>query len=568
MKPRTYYARSGLINIAYQVIGTGPIDIVYVPGWVSNIDLMWQNPELSSFLNSLAEIGRVILFDKRGTGLSDRVSDLSTLEERMDDIRAVMDAVNAEQAILFGHSEGGSASALFAATYPQRTKALITFGVFAKRRYSPDYPWAPTDTERQKVYDMIEANWGGGDMDLVSLAPSKANDSVFMEWLASYFRSGASPSAALVLTKMNTNVDIVNVLDKINVPTLLMQRTDDIDVKIEEGKYINKRIKNSNFVEFPGNDHLFWAGDTEPILTEMLSFIKELKPEKNNHVVSTLSTVLNVSIEDYERHLAHLSDDEYDKTKQQYETILKKAIAQFRGQPVKNDKEGYCAWFDGPIRAVHCALVIRQNIKALHLQTKIGLHSDSCQITSEDYITGDAVNIAQRIRANTKRNTILISQSVKDLITGSGISYLHEQELSLSSALGSYHVFEIDEQDFGSAADSTAPLAQSHSLLDSVLESIQSNLSNDQYSVDIMCTEVGMSERQLQRKLKSIANKSPNQMIRSYRLHKAKDLLSKQTGGVSEVAFKTGFNSVSYFSKCFKKEFGLVPTELFQVNYM
>jgi len=235
LKPNTLYTKSGRINIAYQVFGAGEMDLVYIPGWVSNIDLMWSCPELVSFLEALGKISRVILFDKRGTGLSDRMVELSTLEERMDDIRAVMDAVDSEKAILFGHSEGGSASALFAATYPSRTIALITFGAFAKRRYSPDYPWAPTDEERQGVYDMIENCWGGGEMNLSDLAPSKANDKTFMDWLANYFRSGASPSAALVLTRMNTQVDIIGILPSINVPTLMMQRVKDIDVKIEEG---------------------------------------------------------------------------------------------------------------------------------------------------------------------------------------------------------------------------------------------------------------------------------------------------------------------------------------------
>ncbi len=222
---------------------------------------MWACPELVDFLEELGKIARVILFDKRGTGLSDRVVELSTLEERMDDIRAVMDAVDSEKAVLFGHSEGGSVSALFAATYPNRTVSLITFGVFAKRRYAPDYPWAPTDQERQSVYDMIESSWGGGDMFLESLAPSKANDKIFMDWLANYFRSGASPSAAMVLTKMNTQVDIIDILSSINVPTLLLQRTHDVDVKIEEGRFIAERIKGAKFVELEGDDHLFWAGD-------------------------------------------------------------------------------------------------------------------------------------------------------------------------------------------------------------------------------------------------------------------------------------------------------------------
>ncbi|MEO0472602.1 MAG: alpha/beta hydrolase, partial [Bacteroidota bacterium] len=212
MKPATQYTKSGRINIAYQVFGEGPIDLVYIPGWVSNIDWMWACPELVAFFEELGKIARVILFDKRGTGLSDRIVELSTVEERMDDIRAVMDAVGSEKAVLFGHSEGGSVSALFAATYPNRTISLIAFGIFAKRRYSPDYPWAPTDEERQEVYDMIESSWGSGDMNLESLAPSKANDKAFMDWLANYFRSGASPSAAMVLTKMNTQVDIIDIL--------------------------------------------------------------------------------------------------------------------------------------------------------------------------------------------------------------------------------------------------------------------------------------------------------------------------------------------------------------------
>ncbi|MFZ1786908.1 MAG: alpha/beta hydrolase, partial [Saprospiraceae bacterium] len=281
MKPETRYTKSGRINIAFQSFGNGPVDIVYIPGWVSNIDWMWSCPELVAFLKELGQIGRVILFDKRGTGLSDRMIELSTLEERMDDIRAVMDAVNSEKAVLFGHSEGGSVSALFAATYPNRVISLITFGAFAKRRYSEDYPWAPTNEERSKVYDLIENNWGGGNMNLSTLAPSKANDKTFMDWLANYFRSGASPSAALVLTKMNTEVDIIGILHSIKVPTLLLQRVNDIDVKIEEGRFIASRIPGAKLIEFEGDDHLFWAGNMEEVLLEIKSFIAQNERKHN-----------------------------------------------------------------------------------------------------------------------------------------------------------------------------------------------------------------------------------------------------------------------------------------------
>jgi len=246
--PTTQYTKCGNINIAYQVFGSGSVDLVYIPGWVSNIDLMWSCPELVDFFKELGKIARVILFDKRGTGLSDRNIELSTLEDRMEDINAVMNAVGSEKAILFGHSEGGSVSALFSVIYPHKVISLITFGIFAKRKHAIDYPWAPTDEERQEVYEMIENDWCNENMQLETLAPSKANDEEFMSWLARYFRSGASPSAALKLTKMNTDVNIIDILKFINIPTLVMQRRDDVDVKIEEGKFVSERIKNSKFV--------------------------------------------------------------------------------------------------------------------------------------------------------------------------------------------------------------------------------------------------------------------------------------------------------------------------------
>ncbi|MEL6252065.1 MAG: alpha/beta hydrolase, partial [Bacteroidota bacterium] len=329
MKPKTKYTKSGSINIAYQVFGSGPIDLVYVPGWVSNIDWMWACPELVDFLLELGKMARVILFDKRGTGLSDRIVELSTIEERMDDIRAVMDAVGSEKAILFGHSEGGSVSALFAATYPSRCISLISFGIFARRRYCPEYPWAPTDEERQEVYDMIENNWGSGEMNLASLAPSKAHDKTFMDWLANYFRSGASPSAAMVLTKMNTQVDIIDILDSINVPCLILQRTDDIDVKIEEGRFIAERIPEAKFVELEGEDHLFWVGDSARVLEEIRNFIQQKR--KNQIGSKSLFTFLAAR---------------YQKTKQNSERLkenIEAYIEQYRGKMLSHESEAFIA---------------------------------------------------------------------------------------------------------------------------------------------------------------------------------------------------------------------------------
>jgi len=263
------------------VIGEGPIDILYIPGWVSNIDMMWAEPRLAAFLTRLTFFSRLIIFDKRGTGLSDRSDKYSTMEERMDDINAVMDAVNSEKAFLFSHSEGGSVSLLFSLNYPQKTLGVIGFGIFAKRRYSKDYPWAPTDEEREVSNKLIEDNWTQGDLDeLKSLVPSLAHDNGFMNWLVSYLRSGASPKAALILHKQCTQIDVTNILGAIKVPVLLLFRKDEIEILVEEGRYIAERIPNSKLVEFDGKDHLFWTGDTYPILAEIEEFVTGIRPNR------------------------------------------------------------------------------------------------------------------------------------------------------------------------------------------------------------------------------------------------------------------------------------------------
>ncbi|MBO0331460.1 alpha/beta fold hydrolase [[Muricauda] lutisoli] len=291
MKPKTNYTKSGEFNIAYQVVGDGPVDIIYIPGWVSNIDMMWAEPRLAAFLARLALFSRLILFDKRGTGLSDRTDDYSTMEERMDDINAVMDATHSGKAFLFSHSEGGSVSLLFSLNYPERTLGVMGFGIFAKRRYSENYPWAPTDEEREVSNKLIEDNWAHGDLDeLRTLVPSLAHDNGFMDWLASYLRSGASPKAALILHKQCTQIDVTDILGSIEVPTLLLFRKDDIEIRVQEGRYIAERIPNSKLVEFEGSDHLFWTGDTYPILAEMEEFVTGMRPHRSEFKISNSRT--------------------------------------------------------------------------------------------------------------------------------------------------------------------------------------------------------------------------------------------------------------------------------------
>jgi len=257
MGPETRYAKSGPYNIAYQVVGEGDFDLLWIPGFVSNIELAWEEPLLARFLSRLASFSRLIVFDKRGTGLSDRVphDELPTLEERMYDVGAVLDAVRSERAALFSHSEGGNLAVLFAATHPERTIALVTAGIFAKRIWSPDYPWAPTPNERAKEIERMERNWGV-DADVEHLAPSAARDEAFRSRLATYFRRSASPGAAAALLRMNSAIDIRDVLPTIRVPTLIVHRTGDRDASVEEGRWIAAQIPGARFLELPGEDHL------------------------------------------------------------------------------------------------------------------------------------------------------------------------------------------------------------------------------------------------------------------------------------------------------------------------
>lgn len=565
-KPITKYTKSGRISLAYQVFGSGEQKIVYIPGWVSNIDLMWDNPQLVSFFNGLAEFATVILFDKRGTGLSDRVSELSTLEERMDDIRAVMDAVGIQKAALFGHSEGGSVSALFAATYPMRTQALITFGVFAKRIYSKDYPWAPTNEQRQVVYNMIEHNWGSGDMDLASLAPSMANDQMFMDWLARYFRSGASPSAALVLTKMNTQVDIIDILDTIEVPTLLMQRTNDIDVKIDEGRFIHQKIKGSKYVEFDGDDHLFWVGNTKEVLHEITEFLTGVRPKAKYDRL--LATILCTDIIDSHTLFMKYGEEKWAQIIDECYVLSKRLIKQYRGTIVKKFGDGLMVTFDGPSKAVHCGLDLMEQIKAFDIPIKISVHTGEC-ITMRDGIGGLAVHIAKKVHENAPAQAVLLTQSVKNLLYGSGLEMESKGELLINGIDDTISLYQVQSNSQEAVVSTVASknvisenTPQNHSFLEDVLQCIETHLSEPDFAIETLCLELGVSKRNLQRKLKLITNKSPIQMIRSVRLHRAKDLILIDGMSISDSAYKVGFNSLSYFTKCFKCEFGQSPSDL------
>ena len=437
-RPETRYAKSGEVNIAYQVIGDGPIDLVYVPGWVTHLEYGWEQPLLACFYARLASFSRLMLFDKRGTGLSDQTTELPTLEQRMDDVRAVMEAVGSERATLFGISEGGNMSLLFAATYPERTFALITFGVFAKRVWDPEYPWAPTPKERQKFYDAIEREWGG-PIGVEELAPSVAHDESFREWWASYQRRSASPGAARALARMNTLIDVRNVLPAIRVPTLVMHRTGDLDSNIEEGRYIAARIRGAKFLELPGNDHLVFVGDQDAVLGEVEDFIRSIQHTGEPDTV--LATVLFTQIAAQE---AATADCDADRLKQLqgFYALAKREAEWFKGRVSDMKREGFVATFDGPARAIRCACAIRDAARRQALEIQTGLHTGLCDVSGKK-VGGSAVDISAQVADRAQSGEVLVSNTVKDLVSGSGIEFEDRGSHTVGDPLGEWHLSAV-----------------------------------------------------------------------------------------------------------------------------
>jgi pimeloyl-ACP methyl ester carboxylesterase len=439
MMPETRYAKSGEVHIAYQVVGRGPLDLVYVPGWVSHVELAWEEPTLARFLSRLSSFARLIMFDKRGTGLSDRVSEdkLPTLEDRMDDLRAVMDAVGSERAAVFGVSEGGNLCALFAATYPQRTVALVMFGTFAKRIWSSDYPWAPTPEQRQQEYRFVEREWGNL-MDLSHYVPSKIGDEAFASRLATYLRRAASPGAAIALLRMNTQVDIRAVLPTIRVPTLVIHRTGDRDVNVEEGRWLAERVLGSRFVELPGEDHFPWIGDQDAILDEVQEFLTGVPPVSD--VDRVLTTLLFTDIVGSTELAVRLGDRAWKELLEQHHSLVRKELARFRGCEVDAAGDGFFLRFDGPARAIRCACNIRDGLRQIGIEIRAGLHTGEVELTGGK-IRGIAVHMGARVAAAAQPGEILVSNTVKDLVAGSGIRFRGRGAHILKGIPGELHLF-------------------------------------------------------------------------------------------------------------------------------
>jgi class 3 adenylate cyclase len=435
MQPDTHYARSGDLHIAYQVFGTGSVDLVLVPGFISNVEETWDNPSAARWLHRLARFARVIAFDKRGTGLSDRVGSVPSLDERMDDARAVMDAAHSERAVLLGISEGGSLAALFAASHPDRCASLILYGTFA--RFAS---WYATEEKLAAFYRYVGEKWGTGE-SVWKYAPSKVDDPGFKKIWGRHERVGATPAAAIALMQMNQEIDISGVLSAIRVPTLVIHRTGDTAVSVEGGRFLAQHIPHARLAEFPGADHLPYIGEnTDDIIDEIEEFVTG-----SRHAIEAdriLTTVMLTDIVDSTKRASELGDRRWRALLDQHDDLVRQEISRLRGREVKGLGDGFLATFDGPARAVRCAAAIVQGVRSLDLQVRCGLHTGEIELNGQD-IAGIAVHIAARIAAQAQGGQVLVSSTVRDLVGGSGLRFVDEGARSLKGIPDEVRVFSV-----------------------------------------------------------------------------------------------------------------------------
>jgi pimeloyl-ACP methyl ester carboxylesterase len=439
MKPETRYTRSGDVNIAYQVIGDGPRDIVYVPGWVSNVEVIWEEPSAARFLERLASFARLILFDKRGTGLSDRVADLPDLETRVGDVRAVLDAVGSPRATLLGISEGGPMSVLFAATHPERTAGLIMLGSFPRRTSAPDFPYGASPEAFATLVEQAERGWGGSSQIEVR-APSRAGDVRFCEWYSRYLRMSASPGAVRQLMKMNGEIDVRHVLPAVRVPTLILHRSGDRLVPAECGRYMAERIPGAKYVELPGDDHIPFI-DADGFLDEIEDFLTGARrgPEPDR----VLATVLFTDIVDATKLASELGDRRWRDLLDSHHALVREHLSRFRGREIDSAGDGFLAAFDGPARAVRAASAIVDDVKRIGVAVRAGLHTGECEVMGLK-LGGLAVHIGARVAALAKGGEILVSSTVRDLVAGSGLVFLDRGAHALKGVPGAWHVFAVE----------------------------------------------------------------------------------------------------------------------------
>jgi class 3 adenylate cyclase len=437
--PKTKYARSGDVHIAYQITGNGPFDVVWAPGTMSHLDLDWEIPQRALFFEHFSQFCRLIRFDKRGTGLSDRPVKMATLEERTDDIRAVMDDVGIERANIFGVSEGGSMACLFAATYPPRVNSLLVWGAQARWIASPDHPWGQTQEQHDQMIAMIDNDWPSFEyITGPGAGVGKDPDPAFIESISRYMRAAANPSAVRAYEQMNGQIDTRPILPSIQAPTLIMNRTGDPCANVEAARDMASRIPGAKFKEYPGNSHSMMLDDMEAVLSDIQEFITGERPIDSSDRV--LATVLFLDIASSTERAAELGDTPWRNLLNSYYAIVRKELERFRGKETNTTGDAFLATFDGPARAVRCALAIALAVRQLGIEVRAGVHTGECELMG-DNVGGIAVHTGARIMAKSEPGAVLVSGTVKDLVSGSGINFQDCGVHQLKGVPGEWRLF-------------------------------------------------------------------------------------------------------------------------------
>jgi class 3 adenylate cyclase len=444
--PETHYTRSGDVNIAYQVVGEGPLDLVYIPAMPHHVELIWEVPRQTKFLGRLASLGRLLLFDKRGTGMSDRVVGSPTLETRMDDIRAVMDAANSEQAVLIGVWDGGALVALFAATYPERTSALVLFHARPRFVRNPGLPWLTTQASYEQWSEEMVRRWGDREWfakEIIGpVVPSATEEE--LRAASRLFRISVSPGAMAAYMRMNRDLDVCDVLPLIRVPTLVMSRPEVSAQELRTGRYLADHIPGARLVELPGADLVPAWGDSDRVLAELEAFFADVVEGKQGEAEPdrVLATVLFTDIVQSTTRAAELGDRAWRQLLQKHHDTVRSQLGRFRGREMDSAGDGFFATFDGPARAIYSACAIRERVRELGLEVRAGLHTGECELI-DSKAGGIAVHIGARIAALAEPGEVLVSSTVKDLVAGSEIEFVDRGEHRLKDISEAWHLFRV-----------------------------------------------------------------------------------------------------------------------------
>jgi pimeloyl-ACP methyl ester carboxylesterase len=439
--PETRYARSGEFSIAYQVVGEGELDLVYMPGFASNLDVFWEEPGYSRFLHRLASFSRVILIDRLGTGLSDRLppGEAAILEQRADDIGAVMDAVGIERAAILGWSEAAMPCTVFAATYPERTQALVLYGGMPSALERDDFPYGAPPEAFDEFMEGSLSIWPNGGL-LRLWAPNHAEDAAARDWFERYQRMSASPGAMRALWAALKETDVRAVLPTISVPTLVMHRTGDALVDVGNSRYMAERIPGAKLVEFSGEDHLWWFGDQDAIVDEIEEFLTGARHAQEPDRV--LATVLFTDIVGSTERAVELGDSAWRQLLERHGEVVRRQLTRYRGREINTTGDGFLATFDGPARGISAALGIAEGVRPLGLEIRAGLHTGECEMIGDD-VGGIAVHTGARVSALASPGEVLVSQTVKDLVAGSGIEFEDRGTRELKGVPGVWRLFAV-----------------------------------------------------------------------------------------------------------------------------